>query len=196
MAEAIITTVSSSTNTTLCILGKSSDHNLKIQLDLLLKSEEEYWCQISKLTTISEGDRNTKFFHAHARQKVKINNILEIMDSNHNMITKEEDIRAQYRSYYMDLFNPIIPPSQVQANDHFPVFESLKHITSKLTPPQISCLSAPFKPEEVKTVLFQMLDYKSPWPDRFPAEFYKKIGILSGRMLHWPPLNFSIAVTS
>ncbi|GAA0185169.1 hypothetical protein LIER_32457 [Lithospermum erythrorhizon] len=172
-----------------------SDHNLISQLDLLLKFEEIYWRQRSKLTAISEGDKNTKFFHAHVRHKVKINNILEILDSDHNLITDEAEIRAHCRSYYFDLFNPTPSLSQDHSNGLPTAFESLKHISNKLSPSQISCLAAPFEPEEVKSALFQMPDLKSPDPDGFPRNSIKITGTLLDRTSSRQILNISIVVT-
>ncbi|GAA0171721.1 hypothetical protein LIER_41207 [Lithospermum erythrorhizon] len=48
----------------------------------------------------------------------------------------------------------------------------------------------PFEPDEVKTALFQMPDYKSPRPDGFPAEFYKKNWDIVGKDVTLATLEF------
>ncbi|GAA0170931.1 hypothetical protein LIER_43886 [Lithospermum erythrorhizon] len=151
--------------------NQSCDVNLRNQLDLLLQSKEEYWRQRSKLIPISEGDRNTKFFHSHVKHKTKINNILELKDSTGNLISYEDNIINHCKTYFEDLFNPHHSPG----TNHTPTsYPSLQHITTTLTPQQISYLNAPFTQDEVKDALFQMPHYKSPGPDGFPAEFYQK----------------------
>ncbi|GAA0145774.1 hypothetical protein LIER_05893 [Lithospermum erythrorhizon] len=91
------------------ITNQANDSNLHNQVDLFLKSEEEYWRQRSKLTAVTEGDKNTKFFHSHIKHKAKINNILELKDLLGNLISGEEEIKNHCRNYFVDLFNPTHP---------------------------------------------------------------------------------------
>ena len=35
-------------------------------------------------------------------------------------------------------------------------------------------LNRPIKPDEIKTVIKKLSPYKTPWPDGFTGEFYKK----------------------
>ncbi|GAA0168915.1 hypothetical protein LIER_23510 [Lithospermum erythrorhizon] len=50
-------------------IQRSTDTSLRNHPNLLLKSEEEYWRQRYKLTAITEGDNNIKFFHSHVKHK-------------------------------------------------------------------------------------------------------------------------------
>ncbi|GAA0185152.1 hypothetical protein LIER_32440 [Lithospermum erythrorhizon] len=150
--------------------NQSSDCNLRNQLDLLLKLQAEYWRQRSKLTTISEGDRNTKFFHPHVKYKTKINNILELKDNSGILISNEEEIKKYCKSYFEDLFKSNHPPDPNSTPTHY---TSLQRITTTLTPQQISCLNAPFTQDDVKASLFEMPYYKSPGLDGFLAKFYQ-----------------------
>lgn len=47
----------------------------KNRLDVLLKDEEFYWQQRAKAFWLSEGDTNSKFFHAYASARKKANRI-------------------------------------------------------------------------------------------------------------------------
>ena len=54
--------------------------NLRRELNELLEDEELYWGQRAKAHWLKEGDRNTKFFHAHASERHKQNTILGLWD--------------------------------------------------------------------------------------------------------------------
>ena len=51
-------------------------NQLRKEINDLLDSEETIWEQCSKVHWYKEGDRNTKFFHAHALERKKKNSIL------------------------------------------------------------------------------------------------------------------------
>ena len=50
------------------------------ELNELLDDEELYWGQRAKAHWLKEGDKNTKYFHAHASDRRKQNTILGIWD--------------------------------------------------------------------------------------------------------------------
>ncbi|GAA0161751.1 hypothetical protein LIER_17995 [Lithospermum erythrorhizon] len=150
--------------------NQANDSNLHNQLDLLLKSEEEYWRQRSKLTAVTERDKNRKFFHSHVKHKAKIKNIFDLKDLSGNLILGEEEIRNHCRNCFVDLFNPTYHSNSTSTQ---PTFESLQHISTTFTPEQITKLNIQFSSDEVKIFIFQMSHYKSPGLDGFPAEFYQ-----------------------
>lgn len=45
---------------------KAEETKLKMDLELLLDSEETLWKQRAKTQWLAEGDQNTRFFHAQA----------------------------------------------------------------------------------------------------------------------------------
>jgi hypothetical protein len=50
-------------------------------LALFVQQRAAYWKQRGKFRLIMEGDANTKFFHAHASQRLLRNKIQVIVDS-------------------------------------------------------------------------------------------------------------------
>ncbi|GAA0154520.1 hypothetical protein LIER_37903 [Lithospermum erythrorhizon] len=87
-------------------IQRSIDISLRNQLDLLLKSEEDYWRQRSKLTAITEGDNNTNFFHSHVKHTTKTNSIIELRDVSSTLFIEEGEIRDHYKNFFANLFNP------------------------------------------------------------------------------------------
>lgn len=47
-------------------------------MEILVKEEEAYWCQRSRIAWLGKGNNNIKFFHAKASLRRKKNTILGI----------------------------------------------------------------------------------------------------------------------
>lgn len=60
----------------------SRESEVQLALNSLLKQEELYWKQCSRVKWIKEGDENTKFFHAFANGRRNRNFIPRIRDGN------------------------------------------------------------------------------------------------------------------
>lgn len=60
------------------------------ELEELLDSEELLWRQRAKVQWFSEGDKNTKFFHAQATRRARINDITGLRDGVGNLQTEQQ----------------------------------------------------------------------------------------------------------
>lgn len=56
---------------------------------------EEFWRQKAGIQWFKDGDRNSKFFHAHVRGKRKKLHVSRILDNNDNWIESQEDIAKE-----------------------------------------------------------------------------------------------------
>ena len=65
---------------------------LRRELNELLDEEKLYWGQRAKAHWLKEGDRDTKFFHAHASERRKQNAILGIWDEYGRWCEEKESI--------------------------------------------------------------------------------------------------------
>ncbi|GAA0150613.1 hypothetical protein LIER_09518 [Lithospermum erythrorhizon] len=136
---------------------------------------ESFWKHRAKMKALSDGDKNSKFFHSVVINRIKTNSILELLEENNNLLTYEESLKTHCRSRFQHIFN-----HKNSSPDNFPdehsspnQYSSIQYISSSLTQDQIDFLTLPFTPEEVKTALFQMASQKSPGPDGFPTEFHQ-----------------------
>ena len=64
----------------------------------LLSQDDAYWCQRAKSHWYKDGDRNTKFFHASATARKKVNRITSLDDGASNKITNEQDMQEVKRN--------------------------------------------------------------------------------------------------
>ena len=73
---------------------------LRKEINDLLDSEETMWHQCYKVHWFSEGDRNTKFFHARASDRHKKNTILGLWNNEGKWCEDKDSIVATAVSYF------------------------------------------------------------------------------------------------
>lgn len=137
--------------------------SLKEKLELLLTQEELIWKQRARVIWLNNGDRNTKFFHTWASNRRRKNLITEIRHQQ-STIHDIPQIHDCFRDHFKQLLgNQEIPSIKADWKQLYPE-----------GPLQLQELEAPFTEEEIKNAVFQLASQKSPGPDGFSFEFYKK----------------------
>ena len=76
------------------------------EVSIVLKAEEMFWRQKSRVLWLREGDRNSKYFHALTKQRRARN---MITDENGNMVEHEEGLVAIATSYFRQIFESSNP---------------------------------------------------------------------------------------
>ena len=122
------------------------------------------WRQRSRIVWLTEGDKNTKFFHLRASIQRKKNMIKALQNSLGVEISDPDELRALAKSFYENLY---------QSEGVQNMEAVLEHVPRKVTAVMNTKLCAPYTTEEVKVALFQMFSTKAPGPDGFPALFYQ-----------------------
>ncbi|XP_028055969.1 uncharacterized protein LOC114260109 [Camellia sinensis] len=91
-------------------------HNLHmLELDLIsqynriLHQKVIHWFQKSKTDWISQGDRNTKFFHVTTLIKRKRIRIEILKDEQGNWIDQPRELKCLIHNYFVNLFSPCNP---------------------------------------------------------------------------------------
>lgn len=74
------------------------------RLDSLLRKEELFWLQMSRVSWMGEGDANTIFFHKIANGRKKLNTIIVVRNGVGVWCKKEEEIQKAFLDYYTGLF--------------------------------------------------------------------------------------------
>ena len=139
--------------------------HLRRDLDEILEREEILWYQKSRIDWISNGDRNTSFFHLSTIGCRWRNNVVAIQDDLGDWIYDKEMVKNQFVTYFTTLFAEEGEADlTVVPQDVFP----------ELAQQDWERLSKQFVPAEIEVVIQSMSALKAPGPDGFQALFYQK----------------------
>jgi hypothetical protein len=144
---------------------------VKEELQVLLDQENLQWQQRAKTEWLKYGDRNTKFFHACASQRKKLNQIIKIEDETGAAWESKVDIEKAFVDYFSGLFLAGF------AGDLEPC---LKNLEARVSQAMNDELMKPFMAEEVNFALHQMAPLKAPGPDGLSAGFFQSHWELMG----------------
>ncbi|GMI70382.1 hypothetical protein HRI_000707500 [Hibiscus trionum] len=135
----------------------------RTELNKLLMEQEIYWAQRSRTLWLSQGDKNTRFFHARANNRRKKNLITGLFDSNSNWCTADSDLMSIASSYFQNLFTSSNP----QISDNI-----LDKITPSITQSMNDNLLRTFTKEEILHAFRDIDPRKAPGFDGLPSSFF------------------------
>lgn len=70
----------------------------------ILLQEETYWKQRAKLFWLKEGDENTRFFHASASARKKVNHITHLVNESGVRVEDNEGMGNVISEYFQNIF--------------------------------------------------------------------------------------------
>lgn len=108
------------------LMNREDDEGIKLyfeereRLNELLLHEEVYWKQRAKTFWLQEGDSNSKYFHAQASKRKRLNKIPYLMDDEGKKIETQEEMNVVTKEYFTKVFtdsssNIAFDPSLEQA---------------------------------------------------------------------------------
>jgi len=136
--------------------------NLRQKLNHLLVQEDMYWRQRRKTHWYRDGDLNTKFFHAAATSRKRVNKILSLETNEGIRIIDDDGMRSITKNYFDKLF-------EGHDSVRSPVINMLDQVIDN---EDNAHLTAPFCREKIKEAMFSMQPDKCPDPDGFNPRFY------------------------
>lgn len=74
------------------------------ELDKWLDKDEILWAQRSRVSWLSEGDRNTKYFHGKASQHRQRNKITSIKDDKECLFEGQQQVAQEAIRYFSEPF--------------------------------------------------------------------------------------------
>jgi len=112
----------------------------------LLIQEDAYWRQRAKNHWYKDGDLNTKFFHASATARKKVNRIYFLENDVGTRVYDNSGMASVAKDYFKELF-------QAKQSTGDPVLNCLRQVITEEDNHQ---LTAPFLMEEFKEAMFSM----------------------------------------
>lgn len=148
------------------------ESSLQRDLKTLLAQEELMWYQRSWSKWLSDGDRNTRYYHLKTVNRRRRNNIVALRDGEGIWRDNESDVRSIVNEFYNDLFK----------EDHvFGPWDTSTYSFGMLTREELDSLDSMVDAQEVRHALFSLGAWKAPvgaWkapgPDGFPPGFFQK----------------------
>jgi len=132
-------------------------------LEMINRKETLDLAQKARLKWSVEGDENSKFYHAMINRKRKIMSIRGIkIDGDWEVDPLK--VKDEFRRYFQDKFKAF---TRVRPTINFDFFH-------KLDAGQRNQLEEPFAIEEIKKAAWDCGSDKSPGPDGFTFDFFKK----------------------
>lgn len=151
------------------------ERRIMARLSELLAWEEAMEKQRSRVQWLHEGDRNTGFFQAKAKQRARTNKITVLRRSDGSLYEAQEELEALAAAFYQNLF--------MAQEDTSPDLVT-QHVPRKVTEGMNDVLTDEYSYEDVRKVVFMMHLSKSPGPDGFTAGFYQR---------HWELIGHDIS---
>ena len=130
---------------------------------------------------ITDGDRNTSFFHQKASNRRQRNTIHGLTDDSGVWQEDGQIVENIILDYFSNIFKTNGP------TDTSTVIDAIQPV---VTASMNSFLCQPFRADEVHKALKQMHPKKSPGPDGMPPLFYQHFWSLSGECVTTAVLDF------
>ncbi|KAK8660406.1 hypothetical protein V6N13_051332 [Hibiscus sabdariffa] len=155
-----------------CMLGplRASDRAAflvaKKEHKALLDKEESYWEQRSCVRWLTQGDRNTAYFHARASDRRKKNKIRGLYDDDTECWTdKHAEVAGVVTRYFSTLFSSSQP---------LPHPSLLSNILPCIDSDINSSLMRPFSNDDILAAFQDIDPHKAPGIDGLPGSFYRQ----------------------
>ncbi|KAK1325374.1 hypothetical protein QJS10_CPA01g01441 [Acorus calamus] len=133
-------------------------------LTALERQQEVFWAQRARTRWVTEGDNNSRFFHAQVQRRRAQNRITMLHTMDGVLLQTEEGIRQYTEAYF---------------TEHWSTHESdLSPIPNEILQRRVPIefmeeLVKPFTEQEIDRVVHMLPSNKAPGPDGYPGEFYK-----------------------
>ncbi|CAA7034131.1 unnamed protein product [Microthlaspi erraticum] len=130
--------------------------------------EEKYLKQKSKLHWLKVGDQNNKYFHKGVEERQAQKMIKEVNCRDGHIATSGDDIKEEAEGFFRDFV-------QFKPTDYEGIsIDRLMEIFPRYRDEDHAMLVREVTDEEIKGVIYAMPSDKSPGPDGYTVEFFKK----------------------
>lgn len=139
------------------------EKKLSNELQTILKQEELYWWQKSKLAWITQGERNTRFFHITTIMRRRRNSTLRLKNLQGDWVDRSDALGNLVCDFYKNLY-------VAESNTNMGDFEIL---FPTLTESERYALNREVNDGEIYNAMFQLGAQKAPGIDGFSPVFFQ-----------------------
>lgn len=143
----------------------------KENLHELLLQEETYWKQRAKTFWLAEGDANSKFFHAQATLRKRLNHISHLINDSGDVIDNQDGMQELVKEYFKGVF------ASPNADTNFQGMEPEGTVTREYNKRLVADLTF----EEFEIATKQMHPDKASGPDGLNPAFFQHFWGMLGR---------------
>ncbi|KAM2909038.1 hypothetical protein COP2_048488 [Malus domestica] len=129
-----------------------------------LQMQEDFWHDRARVKWLTEGDRNTAFFHAYAQGRHSSSRVVTLLDGD-NVLSSHTAIVDHVVNFYQSLYNSSFTLTGIED-----VCGVIPPMVSEEENLSLSCLPSA---DEIRSVVFYMDPSNAPGPDGFPGSFYQ-----------------------
>ncbi|GJX34584.1 RNA-directed DNA polymerase, eukaryota, reverse transcriptase zinc-binding domain protein [Tanacetum coccineum] len=145
--------------------------NILYKYNEALNDEEKLLAQKAKVKWLSEGDRNTKYFHNIVKSRMNKNKIMGIYDEHGNWY-EGELLPDQFVKHFQKFLS--------KDGNSVP-FEGNGLFQNVLNTQEANMMISEVSDKEIKEAMFGIGDDKAPGPDGFTSKFFKKSWKTTGK---------------
>ncbi|GJU50291.1 hypothetical protein Tco_1219846 [Tanacetum coccineum] len=151
------------------INGYTMIPNSKFNNASLTEADEEMLLfQQAKIKWLSDGDKNSKFFHKILKGRTNKSKILFLQDSS-GASYKEDQIPNLFLKHFEEFLGTTYPVQNME--DCRSLFQR------KLSQEQATSMIAEFSDKEIKMAMFDIDESKAPGPDGYTSAFLRRLGV-------------------
>ncbi|GJZ97390.1 RNA-directed DNA polymerase, eukaryota, reverse transcriptase zinc-binding domain protein [Tanacetum coccineum] len=137
-----------------------------------IKDEEKILAQKAKVRWLSEGDKNSKYFHNAIKSRMHTNRIMGVYDSQGSWF-QGEDVAKQFVKHFETFLGNNNEVEEIDSPDEL--------FSNKLTKDESEYMVRDVTDAEIKEAMFGIGNDKAPGPDGFTAMFFKRSWDIVGK---------------
>nr|GEY07421.1 hypothetical protein [Tanacetum cinerariifolium] len=152
---------------------KKREVEVLVEYNEVMKELENLLAQKAKVEWLNAGDKNSSFFHKVIKGRSR-NRVEVICDENGKSYEREE-VPLQFLKHFQQFLGNASNVSELAVNDD--LFSSI------FTNNEAGEMVKEVSDKEIKEAMFDIGDNRASWPNGFSSVFFKKHGILLGKMI-------------
>lgn len=144
------------------------ESNFIPEYEKLLKFEEDFWKEKSRINWLLQGDSNTKFFHASTLNKRRRNRILALKNESGNWIEDQDEVFRHITDFFSNMYttNHLSYPN----HHYYPPHNN--HQNTTLSASKVALLDAPLRDFVIINAIKSFKPPKAPGPDGIQPIFF------------------------